>query len=281
MPLTRPRTAQLSDADGFLNVVGMIKPHSSGSAPVGWLNCDGASVLRATYLTLFNLIGTTFGSVDGTHFNVPDLRGRSPIGSGQGTFTSSFLNTAVNAGTNQITVTANEHFVTGQKVQISTTGTLPSPLLVSTDYYIIVSNSTTISLTTTLANAQNATNNIDITTQGTGTHTLTWQNYTSRAIGVKGGEEAHALIVGEMVSHNHTQNSHNHTQDAHGHTFSSGNTAAQSGATNGQAAQNNAGVTSNDVATNQAATATNNPAGGNIAMNNLQPFIALNWIIKT
>lgn len=37
--------------------------------------CDGSSVLRASYSGLFTAIGTAWGSVDGTHFNVPDLRG--------------------------------------------------------------------------------------------------------------------------------------------------------------------------------------------------------------
>lgn len=44
-------------------------------APAGFLKCDGTSYLRASYASLFAVIGTTYGSVDGTHFNVPDLRG--------------------------------------------------------------------------------------------------------------------------------------------------------------------------------------------------------------
>lgn len=54
------------------------------SLPTGYLFCDGASVLRASYPNLFAAIGTAWGSVDGTHFNVPDLRGRAGIGAGQG-----------------------------------------------------------------------------------------------------------------------------------------------------------------------------------------------------
>lgn len=63
---------------------GVIKVYAGAAAPTGYLLCDGASYLRATYPDLFTAIGTTFGSVDGTHFNVPDLRGRAPIGSGTG-----------------------------------------------------------------------------------------------------------------------------------------------------------------------------------------------------
>jgi len=39
--------------------------------PAGWLLCDGASVLRATFPALFTAIGILYGSVDGTHFNLP------------------------------------------------------------------------------------------------------------------------------------------------------------------------------------------------------------------
>ena len=59
--------------------------HSFACAlPTGWLACDGSSLLRASYPALFAKIGTTWGSADATHFNVPDLRGRSVIGSGTG-----------------------------------------------------------------------------------------------------------------------------------------------------------------------------------------------------
>lgn len=52
-----------------------------------WLLCDGAAVSRTTYAALFAVVGTTFGVGDGsTTFNVPDLRGRFPLGkAGAGT----------------------------------------------------------------------------------------------------------------------------------------------------------------------------------------------------
>jgi len=59
--------------------------YMGASAPTGWLLCDGSSVLRASYAALFAVIGTTYGSADGTHFNLPDLRGRTPVGVGTGT----------------------------------------------------------------------------------------------------------------------------------------------------------------------------------------------------
>ncbi len=59
--------------------------YAGSAAPTGWLLCDGTSYLRATYPVLFAAISTTFGSADGTHFNVPDMRGRVPVGVGTGT----------------------------------------------------------------------------------------------------------------------------------------------------------------------------------------------------
>lgn len=51
----------------------------------GNLACDGSAVSRTTYSDLFVKIGTAFGVGDGsTTFNLPDLRGRVPMGVGQG-----------------------------------------------------------------------------------------------------------------------------------------------------------------------------------------------------
>ena len=52
--------------------------------PAGWLLCDGRSVSREMYPTLFNAVGTAHGG-DGTTFTLPDLRGRVVVGVGAGT----------------------------------------------------------------------------------------------------------------------------------------------------------------------------------------------------
>src|ERR1700722_13445643 len=65
---------------------GMIMMWSTTTAPTGWLLCDGSAVSRTTFSVLFVLIGTTYGVGDGsTTFNVPDMRGRVPVGVGTGT----------------------------------------------------------------------------------------------------------------------------------------------------------------------------------------------------
>jgi len=65
-------------------LVGYIFPYGGDTPPEGTLLCDGSSYLRTDYPALFDVIGTNFGAVDGSHFNVPDLRGRSPMGEGAG-----------------------------------------------------------------------------------------------------------------------------------------------------------------------------------------------------
>jgi microcystin-dependent protein len=63
-----------------LQPVGTVRMNAGVTTPPGWLSCDGQSVLRASYPALFTAIGTIYGSVDGTHFTLPNMRDRSPIG---------------------------------------------------------------------------------------------------------------------------------------------------------------------------------------------------------
>ncbi|HJW80814.1 MAG TPA: tail fiber protein [Acidiferrobacterales bacterium] len=64
---------------------GSMKMYAGAAAPTHWLLCNGAAISRTTYAALFTAIGTTWGAGDGsTTFNLPDLRGRTPIGAGQG-----------------------------------------------------------------------------------------------------------------------------------------------------------------------------------------------------
>jgi len=61
--------------------VGSISLFAGTTAPSGWLICDGSAVSRTTYANLFSVIGTTYGTGDGsTTFNIPDLQGRVPVG---------------------------------------------------------------------------------------------------------------------------------------------------------------------------------------------------------
>ena len=63
------------------NTTGMIQVFAGPTAPAGWLLCNGAAVSRATYSDLFDVIGTRYGVGNAnTTFNLPDLRGRVPLG---------------------------------------------------------------------------------------------------------------------------------------------------------------------------------------------------------
>ena len=60
--------------------------YGGSSAPTGWLMCDGTAVSRTTYAALYNIIGTSFGTGNGsTTFNVPDFVNRFPYGASAGT----------------------------------------------------------------------------------------------------------------------------------------------------------------------------------------------------
>lgn len=70
---------------------GSIMPFAVAGVPSAeWLQCDGASYQTSMYPDLFNAIGYTFGGI-GANFNVPDLRGRVAVGQdlGAGVLTSS------------------------------------------------------------------------------------------------------------------------------------------------------------------------------------------------
>ena len=60
---------------------GIISQFAGSVAPVGYLLCDGTAVSRTTYNSLFTTIGTAYGTGDGsTTFNLPNLKGRIPVG---------------------------------------------------------------------------------------------------------------------------------------------------------------------------------------------------------
>ena len=64
--------------------MGQIQSFGFSFAPRGWAKCDGQLVPIAQNAALFSLLGTTYGGDGKTTFALPDLRGREPIGKGQG-----------------------------------------------------------------------------------------------------------------------------------------------------------------------------------------------------
>lgn len=68
---------------------GVVLPFGGTVAPANFVFCDGTNYdgTNPTYAALFAAIGTNYGNSGGaSHFNVPDFRGRIPVGldAGQG-----------------------------------------------------------------------------------------------------------------------------------------------------------------------------------------------------
>jgi len=71
------------------DLIGVIISYPKDTLPTGFLACDGSAVSRTTYSGLFTVIGTTYGTGDGSStFNVPDLRATFLRGAGDQTYSS-------------------------------------------------------------------------------------------------------------------------------------------------------------------------------------------------
>ena len=87
--------------------VGAIMLFGSDTIPDNWLLCDGQAVSRTTYQELFNTIGTTYGTGDGfTTFNLPNLKGKVPVG--KDTSDTDFDTLGETRGEKTHTLTVNE-----------------------------------------------------------------------------------------------------------------------------------------------------------------------------
>lgn len=115
-------------------------------------------VITTTYSSVISLEGSEVFSVQCViDVNTPSAK--------------SFATSDVNTTDNTITE-ASHGYPTGLKGQFTTTTTLPAGLSLATDYFVIATTSGTYKVATSLANAQAGTA-VDITDQGTGTHTFT------------------------------------------------------------------------------------------------------------
>lgn len=112
MAISNPSLAQIKQA--LTEMLPKLKPLSVptgmisafNNVPEGWLQCNGAAVSRTTYAALFAVIGTKYGSGDGsTTFNLPNLHHKFL----EGTNTQSEVGQSVSAGLPNITGTFTEH----------------------------------------------------------------------------------------------------------------------------------------------------------------------------
>lgn len=246
--------------DFVSGVTGMVVPYAGSVAPTGFLLCDGSAVSRTTYASLFTVISTAFGVGNGTTtFNIPDMRSRVPGGVGTGTKVLTF----VSRSTDTISVsgaqsTTTNEIQTGQAVTYITTGSVITGLSNSTVYYIIRITSTTFKLASSLANAVAGTA-ISLSSDGSGTQTFTvaLQAYS---LGGTGGTDTHALLATELASHRH------------GLTAVTGSAGAITGILQTTAA-NGGPITD--------ATSVQLSTGTSVPFVTINPFLALNYLIKT
>ena len=238
--------AAINTAIGVNTPAGVIQGYGGASAPTGWLLCDGSAVSRTTYASLFTALNNSLGTV-----------------------------TITIAAPGVVTLTAHG-LATGDSLYLTTTGALPTGLTANTRYWVVKVNADTFSLATTLANALAGTK---ITTSGSqsGVHTAVQNSYgvgdgsttfhlpnlkgvvpvgknqsdtEFAGLGQTGGAKTHTLITAEMPAHTHS-------------SVVGVSSAAQGGTNVNPVSAGDTGST-----------------GGDGAHNNLQPYIALNYIIK-
>ena len=98
----------------------------TGTAPSGWLLCDGTAVNRTTYAALFAVIGTTFGAGDTTTtFNLPNYTNRMPYGTTVGATGGSadaVVVTHTHTATSVVSTGTHQHFISNTDTNGGTTG---------------------------------------------------------------------------------------------------------------------------------------------------------------
>jgi microcystin-dependent protein len=243
---------------------GSIMMWATATAPDGWLICNAQSTTG--YTALAALVGA----------NVPDLRGKIPVGQ----LGASSLGTATITIATPGVITATGHGLSaGQQVYLTTDGGLPTGLTASTVYFVAtVLSPNTLTLSTTQGGGE-------ITTSGSqsGTHTLFTADFAS--LGQTGGELNHTLAVLELPSFTvtggigTTNAAHTHNVNNRPITSSSAGTPIFESWPSGTGTARTHTTTSNN--TSHTHTFTADPIGGDARVYNIQPYIVLNYIIKT
>lgn len=99
--------------------VGQLFVMGSNFCPRGSLPANGAILNIAQNTTLFSLLGTTYGGNGVNTFGLPDLRGRSPIGVGQGPGLQNFTWGEI-AGAETNTLNVNQMPIQTNSIKAST-----------------------------------------------------------------------------------------------------------------------------------------------------------------
>ena len=175
--------------------VGDYKYSSANTDVNNWLICDGRSLSKDLYPSLFSVIGTSFGTENELSFSLPDYRGRvaGAIGSGPG-LTSRSLGASLGTETHTLTIPempTHQHTGTTNSDGIHTHG-ITDPGHNHT-YLGVQSQGTQSGLDNCAENSprptetsSTSTTGISVNSAGTHTHTFTTQN--------TGGSQAHNNI---------------------------------------------------------------------------------------
>lgn len=239
-------TADKLDANLTTQILpsGMIVPFAGDTAPSGWLMCDGASKSRSAYPGLFSVISTTYGSVDGLSFNLPDMTGRIPVGKSADT---EFNDLGETGGVKSVTLTGQQSGIAAHTHTVnSNTG--------------VSGTNNTPGYTIDAGNAYHS--------HGTGAETANHAHTTGfRTASVATGSYTRALVASDATYTGTNTYGTSGVNANHAH-----NTDAQY-ATHSHTLTNN-GHTHNVVIDNTSNTS------ASTAHTNLQPYITLNYIIK-
>jgi len=107
---------QVFDLFSALFPIGLILPYGGIITPTilnttlkGWVVCDGSSLVISNYNALYEAIGDTYGvSTNTNNFKLPDLRGRTLIGAGQGAGLGGNYNFGESGGVENVTLNINQ-----------------------------------------------------------------------------------------------------------------------------------------------------------------------------
>lgn len=262
-------TEDSGDTTRFLQVADIMMS-GNGTPRTGFLLCDGSAVSRAVYANLFAAIGINFGPGDGvTTFNLPDFRGRSPMGEGTG----SGLSPRVIGD------------IFGEELHVLSVAEL------ATHTHLQNSHNHT-------QDAHTHTQNAHTHTQDSHNHTLTDPGHNHTTVDHTHTQDAHNHVVAPTNNSVYANaNTGVYAPGANGNTdsMSSGNTTATNqnanvtvqSSTTGVAStattatnQNATATNQNTTATNQATTATNQNEGSSTGHNTVHPILVVLFQIK-
>ena len=191
----------------FINPVGTIICFAGTSSvpPDGWLYCDGSELIKQDYLSLFSVIGDTYGTPsNSSKFVLPDLRQRLPLG-------KSNSNNLGNIGGNQ-TITLDSN----QLPSHNHTGTTNS-----NGSHNHTGNTSINGSHTHTHNANGGMNNFGLV-KADGHNTETNTDYSQNELNL--WTTPIALSINNSGDHDHTLNINNNGE--HSHSFTTTNTGS-------------------------------------------------------